>query len=70
MERQPLRARPRRDRGGFCGGFTTSSTISVHVFLDARGGDASSALLYLAVTIAGGVLAAALGYYAGRAIAA
>ncbi|CAN5275406.1 hypothetical protein BH20ACT16_BH20ACT16_04340 [soil metagenome] len=55
---------------GFCGGFTTFSTVSVQVFLDARGGDTSFALLYLAASIAGGVVAAALGYYAGRAIAA
>ena len=55
---------------GFCGGFTTFSTVSVQVFLDARGGDTSFALGYLAASIAGGVLAAALGYYAGRALAA
>jgi CrcB protein len=54
---------------GFCGGFTTFSTVSVQVFLDARSGDTSFALLYLAATIAGGVIAAALGYYAGRALA-
>lgn len=54
---------------GFCGGFTTFSTVSVQVFLDARSGDTSFALLYLAATIAAGVLAAALGYYAGRALA-
>lgn len=55
---------------GFCGGFTTFSTVSVQVFLDARNGDTSFALVYLAATIAGGLLAAALGYYAGRALAA
>ena len=55
---------------GFCGGFTTLSTISAQVVLDAKGGDTGFALLYLATTIAGGVLAAALGYYAGRVIAA
>jgi CrcB protein len=54
---------------GFCGGFTTFSTVSVQVFLDARRGDTSFALLYLAATIAGGVIAAALGYYAGRTLA-
>ena len=54
---------------GFCGGFTTFSTVSVQVFLDARSGDTAFALLYLGATIAGGVLAAALGYYAGRALA-
>jgi fluoride exporter len=54
---------------GFCGGFTTFSTVSVQVFLDARSGDTSFALLYLAATIAGGIIAVALGYYAGRALA-
>ncbi len=53
---------------GFCGGFTTFSTVSVQVFLDARSGDTSFALLYLGATIAGGLLAAALGYYAGRTL--
>ncbi len=54
---------------GFCGGFTTFSTVSVQVFLDARNGDTSLALLYLAATIAGGLLAAAAGFYTGRALA-
>ena len=53
---------------GFCGGFTTFSTVSVQVFSDARGGDAGFALLYLGATIAGGLLAAALGYYGARAL--
>lgn len=54
---------------GFCGGFTTFSTVSVQVFLDAKGGDTGLALSYLAATIAGGLLAAALGYHLGRAMA-
>jgi CrcB protein len=54
---------------GFCGGFTTFSTVSVQVFLDARSGDTSFALIYLGATIAGGLIAAALGYYTGRALA-
>ncbi len=54
---------------GFCGGFTTFSTVSVQVFLDARGGEAGFAAFYLAASIAGGVAAAALGYYAARAVA-
>ena len=40
---------------GFCGGFTTFSTVSVQVFLDARNGDTSFALLLpRARSIAGG----------------
>ena len=54
---------------GFCGGFTTFSTISVQVFADTRDGNAGFALLYLAATIVCGLLAAALGYYASRAVA-
>lgn len=53
---------------GFCGGFTTFSTVSVQVFLDARSGETLFALGYLAASIVGGVLAAALGYAAGRAV--
>jgi fluoride exporter len=54
---------------GFCGGFTTFSTVSVEVFYDAHAGDAGFAVLYLAASIAGGLLGAAIGYYAGRALA-
>lgn len=53
---------------GFCGGFTTFSTVTVQVFLDAKGGDTGFALFYLAASVVGGLAAAALGYYAGRAI--
>jgi CrcB protein len=53
---------------GFCGGFTTFSTVAVTVFFDARSGDTSFALVYLAATIAGGLVAAALGYHLGRAL--
>ena len=55
---------------GFCGGFTTFSTVSVQVFLDAKGGETSLALIYIAASVGAGVLAAALGFYAGRAVAA
>jgi len=55
---------------GFCGGFTTFSTVSAQVFVDAKGGDTGFAALYLGATIAGGLLAAALGYYASRAFSA
>jgi CrcB protein len=53
---------------GFCGGFTTFSTFSAEVFFDSHAGDAGFALLYLAASVIGGVLAAALGYYAGRGL--
>jgi CrcB protein len=54
---------------GFCGGFTTFSTFTVEVFYDAHAGDTGFALLYLAASIVGGLAGAALGYYAGRALA-
>ena len=55
---------------GFCGGFTTFSTVSVQVFLDAKGGETSLALIDIAASVGAGVIAAALGFYAGRALAA
>ena len=55
---------------GLLGGFTTFSTFSVEVFYDAHSGDSGFALLYLAASVIGGIAAAALGYYAGRAVAA
>ncbi len=54
---------------GLLGGFTTFSTFSVEVFYDAHGGDSGFALLYLAASVIGGIAAAGLGYYAGRAVA-
>jgi CrcB protein len=55
---------------GLLGGFTTFSTFSVEVFYDAHSGDGGFALLYLAASVIGGIAAAGLGYYAGRAVAA
>jgi CrcB protein len=55
---------------GLLGGFTTFSTFSVEVFYDAHGGDSGFALLYLAASVIGGIAAAGLGYYAGRAVVA
>jgi fluoride exporter len=54
---------------GLLGGFTTFSTFSAEVFYDAHSGDSGFALLYLAASVIGGVAAAGLGYYAGRAVA-
>ena len=54
---------------GVWGAFTTFSTVSVQVFVDAKDGETGFALVYLAATIVCGLLAAALGYYASRAVA-
>jgi CrcB protein len=54
---------------GFCGGFTTFSTFSVEVFYNAHAGDSGYALVYLIASLAAGIAGAALGYYAGRALA-
>jgi CrcB protein len=55
---------------GLLGGFTTFSTFAVEVFYDTHSGDSGFALLYLAASVLGGVAAAGLGYYAGRAVVA
>ena len=68
MERSTVRPLRTGIAVGFCGGFTTFSTVSVQVFL-ACSGDTSFALLYLAATIAGGIITAALGNYGGRVLA-
>ena len=54
---------------GVLGGFTTFSTFSADVFLELDAGDGREAILLLAASIAGGVGAAAAGYFLGRAIA-
>jgi CrcB protein len=54
---------------GFLGGFTTFSTLTVQTVLEADGGRTGTAAAYLAVTVVGGMAAAALGYAAGRAVA-
>jgi fluoride exporter len=54
---------------GFLGGFTTFSTFSVQVVLDADAGEPGKALAYLLVSVVGGVAAAAAGYALGRRLA-
>jgi len=54
---------------GFLGGFTTFSTFSVQAVLEADGGRADVAILYVAVSVLGGIAAAAAGYLLGRTVA-
>jgi CrcB protein len=53
---------------GFLGGFTTFSTFSVQVVLETEGGRVGTAVLYLVVSVVGGIAAAAAGYVLGRAM--
>jgi fluoride exporter len=54
---------------GFLGGFTTFSTFSVQVVIDADSGEPWRAAAYLAASVVGGVAAAACGYVLGRKLA-
>jgi fluoride exporter len=54
---------------GVLGGFTTFSTFSADVFLDIDTGAPGEALAVLVASVAGGVAAAACGYFLGRALA-
>jgi len=54
---------------GFLGGFTTFSTFSVQIVLDADAGEPGRAFAYLIASVGGGILAAAAGYALGRRIA-
>lgn len=53
---------------GFLGAFTTFSTFSFEVTAMLRDGRGSTALVYVLVSVVGGVLAAAVGYSAASAI--
>lgn len=51
---------------GFLGGFTTFSTFSVQIVVEADAGRTGTAVLYLVASVVGGVAAAAAGYALAR----
>ncbi len=54
---------------GFLGGFTTFSTFSVQIVMEADGGEPGTAALYLIASVVGGIAAATAGYILGRKLA-
>jgi len=54
---------------GFLGGFTTFSTFSVQAVLEVDAGEPVTAIVYVVVSVAGGLVAATAGYALGRWLA-
>ena len=53
---------------GFLGGFTTFSTFSVLAVIELDAGRTGTAALYLVASVGGGIAAATIGYWLGRAL--
>lgn len=54
---------------GFLGAYTTFSTFSFETYTLLRTDRAAVAMIYISVSMVGGILAAALGYVTARAVA-
>jgi CrcB protein len=54
---------------GLLGGFTTFSTFTAQTVLEVDAGEPRRAVVYLALSVVGGLAAATLGYILGRRLA-